>query len=484
MSYNDYYSQTGGSVDSIAFYNRSYSSATDFTYRKVKSTRARLTLDHQWRNGSERFVTAFYRDNLIGQNPSYSIRWTSGAATATGQINASTFTSYGVLAQHSQKLPFLNGKILAGLMYDNSPTQYNAYQIDLTTTLRADKKSVEKYTLSKERPDILLANYDAVIRNSAAYAQLDFEPITNLRLSIGGRFDQMSFDYNNYLDKSSGTRAYTRFTPKIGLTYDLGHDRGVYGNFAQGFAPPGLTAIFTKRPTPLPNGDLFYYNISPATFDNYEIGGWASLLNRKIFIDVALYQMNGRNELLNIRQPDNSTDYQSAGRTLHRGIEYSLTWKPMSELFFRFGGTNAVHRFEEFTLSTRASDVLKNVNGYDMPQAPRWVANTEITWKPNWLRGLRTSLEWQRIAPWFQNQINTVSYADRGAFGAKGVSVLNLRAGYGWHGLEVFTNVLNLTNELYATSATRGNNATDRTTFTPSAPRTVTLGIQYSFTGK
>jgi len=139
------------------------------------------------------------------------------------------------------------------------------------------------------------------------------------------------------------------------------------------------------------------------------VGGWASLLDRKLYLD---------NELLNVRQPDNSTDYQSAGRTLHRGVEYSLTYKPTSEWFFRFGGTNALHRIVDFALSNRQTDALRNVNGYDMPQAPRWVANTELTYKPRRAKGLRTSLEWQRIGPWFQNQINTMAYADRRAFGA------------------------------------------------------------------
>lgn len=64
------------------------------------------------------------------------------------------------------------------------------------------------------------------------------------------------------------------------------------------------------------------------------------------------------------------------------------------------------------------------------------------------------------------------------------MSVLNLRAGYVWKGVDLFINVLNLTNERYANAASRGNAPTDRTTFTPAAPRTVTVGIQYNFTGK
>jgi outer membrane receptor protein involved in Fe transport len=56
-----------------------------------------------------------------------------------------------------------------------------------------------------------------------------------------------------------------------------------------------------------------------------------------------------------------------------------------------------------------------------------------------------------------------------------------LRIGYEWNGLEVFSNVMNIANTLYATNVSRGNNPTDRSTFTPSAPRTFVMGIQYNF---
>ena len=43
---------------------------------------------------------------------------------------------------------------------------------------------------------------------------------------------------------------------------------------------------------------------------------------------------------------------------------------------------------------------------------------------------------------------------------------------------------MNITDELYATSVTRGNNTTDRSTYNPGAPRTFVFGFQYSFAGK
>ncbi len=476
LSYNDYSSQTSGSVDSTAFFARQYVSTTDFTYRKTFSLRSRLTLEHDWKDGSQSFVTAFVRNNSIGQNPAYSIRWTTGSPTATGQINSNDFKSYGFIAQHTQKMSFLNSKLIAGATIDLSPNTYLAYQTNLTTQLRADKKSVEKYTQIEERPDIQLANYQADIHNVAAYLQYDFELLPKLRVSAGLRYDRMAFDYTNALDKSSGGKDYSQVTPKIGATYDLGNGKGLYVNYAKGFSPPALTAIFLKRTTPTATGDLFYYNLQPAKFDNVEIGGWASLLNNKIYIDGAVYQMNGTNELLNIRQPDNSTDYQSAGRTLHRGVELGVTYRPSKQVFFRFGGTHAVHRFVEFTLSQRATDAVQNVNGKDMPSAPRTLWNTEISYYPAWLKNFRTSVEWQHVASWYQNQTNTVNYG--------GYDFANFRAGYQWKGIEVFSNVLNATNALFATNATRGNNVTDRTTYTPAAPRTFVFGIQYSFSGK
>ncbi len=483
LSFAQYDSQTSGSVDSVAFYARQYISTTDFTYRKSYSLRTRLTLEKDWKNGSQSFLTVFARDNKHGQNPSYGIRWTTGAATARGEINSNDFKSLGVIAQHTQRFKFLNAKLTTGTTLDFSPNDYWSYQIDLAAQLRADKKSVEKYTISKERPDIQIANYNSEIHNTAFYLQYDFEPLPQLRLSAGIRYDNMSFDFVNNLDIDKatgqaigGSKSYAQTTPKLGLTYDLGKGKGLYTNYSKGFAPSGLTAIFRKRPTPTANGDLFYYNLVPATFINTEIGGWASFLKNKLYIDASLYHMNGTNELLNIRQPDNSTDYQAAGKTLHKGIELGITYKPSKELFVRLGGAYSIHRFVEFVLSQKASDALKDVNGKDMPSAPRWMWNGEISYYPKWLKNFRTSVEWQHLSKWYQNQINTVIYP--------GYDLVNFRAGYQWKGIEVFSNIMNVTDALYATNATRGNALTDRTTFTPAAPRTFTLGIQYNFNGK
>jgi outer membrane receptor protein involved in Fe transport len=481
-AYNDYYSQTPGSVDSIAVYNREYLSTSSFTYRAVSALRMRLGVEHQWNESNRTTVNLFYRENSIGQNPAYSIRWITGQDKATGEINDNSFTSKGFIIQHSATIPVLKSKLVIGTSLDRSPNSYDAYRVDLNASLRPDGKSVQEYTISQERPDIVISAYDATLLNSAAYAQIEIKPLDNLAVTLGGRLDQMAFNYINRIDNSSGRKSYSKFTPKAGVVYQVNDDAGIYGNFSLGFSPPGLTAIFRARPDS--NPAEFYYNLVPARFTNYEVGGWYSLFDNKLDFDIAFYRLLGRNELLSIRQPDNSTDYQSAGRTTHQGIEYGLNYRPGKQWKVRFGATNAMHRFDEFIVSTRSTDAVQNVDGKIMPSAPSWIANGEVIYKPSFLKGLRVGLEWQRMSSWYENQINSVRYDEKGVFGLKGISVLNFRAGYEWRVVEVFTNIMNATNELYAFNVTRGNNSSDRATYTPASPRTFVVGIQYNFTCK
>ena len=472
--YSDYYSDMSGSVDSIAFYNRTYKSTTDFTYRKSKAMRSRLTFEHDWKNGSNSSVTMFQRKNELGQNPSYAISWKSKKTVASGQINSSDFESYGVIAQHVQKIKFLKSELIVGATYDYSPTDYWAYKLDLFADLRSDSLSVEQYRIDKERPDIKLSEYNAIIQNYGAYGQYTFSPIKNLKISFGGRFDVMSFTYNNLLANTSGEKAYQKFTPKVGATYKIKSTSGIYANYAQGFSPPGLTSIFRAKPNT--NPVEFYYNLESATFDNYEVGGWISLFKQKLLMDFSIYQMNGKNELLNIKQPDNSTDYQSAGKTLHQGVEFGLSFKPTSEYTFRFGGTYAIHKFIDFKVSDKVTDAIRDYNGKFMPSAPNAIWNTEFSYYPKYVKNLRASIEWQFVSSYYQNQINTVKY--------DGYNLFNFRIGYKWKGVEVYTNIMNLTDVLYATNVTRGNFSTSTSTYTASAPRTFLMGIQYNFSGK
>jgi len=474
LFYGKYYSEMSGSVNENDFNNRTYKSLTDFAYRKSDALRSKIALERDWNDNSHSSLTAFIRDNKLGQNPAYGIRWTQGQTTAKGEINSNNFKSYGVIGQHNQKFDFLSTSLVAGGLFDYSPVDYNAYQIDLKANLNPGGQTVSSYEITAERPDIRLADYDAKIYNKAVFTQLSFKPINKVLVTVGGRYDNMSLDYTNNVDTFSGNKTYDQFTFKSGVNYNPFDFAGFYGNYAQGFAPPGLTSIFRAKPgtggsTGVPAE--FYYNLKPAKFDNYEVGGWLSFFGKKLNLEYSLYYMEGRNELLNIRQPDNSTDYQSAGKTRHKGIEFAVNYCPDEQFKIRIGGTTAQHTFINFKISDKPTDPIKDLNGFEMPSAPKWSGNSEVSYYPKWLPNFRTSVEWQFVSSWFQNQINTVKY--------DGYNVFNARVGYQWRGLEFYVNAMNLTDKLYAYNVSRGNTTSATPTYTAAAPRTFVFGLQY-----
>lgn len=473
--YGEYYSDMTGTVNEADFYNRTYKSTTDFTYRKSNALRSKISFEGKWNNNSNTSFTVFTRNNKLGQNPSYGIRWTQGITTAKGEINSNNFKSYGLVAQHNQKFEFLSSSIVIGGLFDYSPVDYNAYQIDLLANLNPGGQTVNNYQILAVRPDIKLSDYEADIYNKATFAQLSLKPLQNVIITLGGRYDNMSLDYINNVDKSKGDKVYDQFTFKAGANYNPFTFAGFYTNYSQGFSPPALTSIFRAKPGTggmNPKPAEFYYNLESAKFNNYEAGGWVSLLDKKLQFDYSLYYMEGKNELLNIRQPDNSTDYQSAGKTLHKGIEFSLNYAVCSQFKIRVGGTTAQHIFVDFKISDKPSDPVKNLNGFEMPSAPKWTGNSEVSYYPEWLPNFRASLEWQMVSSWYQDQINTVKY--------QGYNIFNSRVGYQWRGFEFFVNAMNVTDKLYAYNVTKGNTASSPATYTAASPSTFVFGLQYS----
>ncbi|MFD0763670.1 TonB-dependent receptor [Mucilaginibacter lutimaris] len=473
-AYNYLNTQTPGSLDSAKFYSRAYGANQRFTYRKVKAFRANTKLEHTWNTQSSTFLTLFYRNNSTAQLPSYFISDVRDNAgnylSSNGQENDQSFHSIGLLAQHRQDFDFLHSKLILGVYADNSPSSYYAKFLDI-------QKDVANNTYTGYTPTgSYIDNYRIKLFNTAAYAQYELKPAEPLRIVMGLRYDRIHYNFTNGIAagstkyKQQETNNFNIVAPKLGLTYNFGNNKGLYANYSVGFQPPETGDLYSARQlTPL----------KQATFNNYEAGGWFTALNKKMYVEVTLYDLEGRNEIINQLLPDNTTQNQNAGATRHRGIEYSVAYAPVSELGFRFSGTNARHTYVDYNevatnFSTGASTV--NVyNGNRMSNAPNWIANSEITYKPAYINGFRIAGEWQHIASYFTNPANTKTYS--------GYDIFNLRTGFDvksglLKGAGIWFNVLNLTNKLYATTVT-SNQYGD--TYNAAPPRVYTLGLSYSF---
>ncbi|RZA04158.1 MAG: TonB-dependent receptor [Sphingobacteriaceae bacterium] len=466
-AYNYLNTQTPGSLDATRFYSRNYGSNNRFTYRKVEAFRAGANLQHTWNEKSSTFLTLFYRTNTTAQLPSYfisDVRVAGVYVSSNGQVNDQRFNSYGLLTQHRMDFDFLNSRLIVGAYVDNSPSSFYAQYLNI------NKDVANNYYTGFTNTGVYIDDYRINLFNTAAYTQYQMNPVKPLRIVLGLRYDRVRYNFNNNLPpsntkyKQQETNDFNIVAPKVGLTYDLGNNKGLYANYSVGFQPPETGGLYSSR------------QVSPlkqATFNNYEIGGWLSALDKKMFFEVSLYSLEGKNEIITQLLPDNTTQNQNAGATLHRGIEYSLTYAPVNSLSFRFGGTNARHTYVDYSEVISGKNV--SYNGKTMNNAPNWIANSEITYKPNYFKGFRIAAEWQHLDGFFTNPANTKSYS--------GYNIYNLRMGYNFtskaiKGAGIWFNALNITNALYATNVV-SNQYGD--TYTAAPPRVFTLGVSYSF---
>ncbi|SEO70072.1 Outer membrane receptor proteins, mostly Fe transport [Mucilaginibacter gossypiicola] len=473
-AYNYLNTQTPGSLDSTRFYNRSYGANQRFTYRKVKSFRASTRLDHQWDDKNSTFVTLFFRGNSTAQLPSYyisDVRDANGVyQSSNGQVNDQKFNSYGLLAQHRVDFDFLHSRLIGGVYMDDSPSSYYAQYLDIT------KDVANNYYTSFTNTGRYIDNYKIKLFNTAAYVQYEIKPLEALRIVGGLRYDRVHYNFDNEIPagqtkyKQQETNNFNIVAPKLGITYNFGNNKGLYANYSVGFQPPETGDLYSSRQLT---------QLKQATFDNYEAGGWFSAFNKKLYFELSIFDLEGHNEIINQLLPDNTTQNQNAGATRHRGIEYSLTVAPVKELTFRFSGTNARHTYVEYsevtTNYTTGTNTVTNYDGKRMNNAPAWIANSELTYKPQYLPGFRIATEWQHINQYYTNPANTKTYS--------GYDIYNLRLGYDvkssvLKGAGIWFNVLNLTNKLYATTVTSSQYGD---TYNAAPPRTYTLGISYSF---
>lgn len=453
----DYKTDQIGGLDSVHFYNKDYKSFQRFTYRSVNTFRAKSSLQHQWNEMSNTSLTVFYRNSTIGQNPFYKIKSVSGnPLKARGEINEDAFQSYGSIAQHSQKFKFLNSKLIGGVSVDFSPATYHSNFIAI------DKDASGVYT-NYTPSDSVLTEYSVDLLNTAEYLQFEINPIKRLKLVAAIRYDRLDYKFDNHLAPSAYTGApdeknhYENFTPKIGLTFDFKKDRGIYLNYSTGFAPPNITELYTGVKVP---------SLKPASYINYEGGGWFAFGDKGYF-DISIYQMDGTNEIVSVKLSDGSTENQNAGKTQHKGIEASIKYNPLEGLSIRIGGTYAEHKYINYI--EKGIDYSGNL----MNQAPLYIANSEIAYKPKFIKGFRIALEWQGMGNYFMDAKNTQKY--------EGFNTFNARMGYTIKGFEIWANCINLTDAIYATTVEKSSFGTS---YRPGQLRTINLGIGYPFSKK
>ncbi|MES2770802.1 MAG: TonB-dependent receptor [Pseudomonadota bacterium] len=457
-----------GSLFENDYQNNPGKSLNSFTYRKDKSTRVNLAWEGETSQNGVTTLTLFSRQNDHGQLPSYTINSCVGS-TCKGSINNNHVDSLGLDIKHQQEFAWLDTRLISGIYLDKSKNPYVSDNLSITRDPASGRYL--SYRLANSETPTGVRNYQADIDNRALFAQWEFSPIPRLRFVLGGRSDQIRYDFTNKLAPTGSadfgaaneSRSFTHFSPKVGASYALSQHSSIYSNISEGFIAPEVSQLYGKTGVP---------DLIPSSYLNYELGWRTAWLDGALKLDSALYRLDGKDTIVSYALSANNSENRNAGRTRSQGLELGLNYQ-LGAFDARLGTTLATHRFLQYQPASNL-----NYSGQKMPQAPSDISNLEVGYKPR--TQTRLALEWLHQGESWMNNANTVKYP--------GHSLLNLRIqeqlDKEWAG---WLHIHNLSNRRYADSASSSYSGVGtyspntQNQYTPGSPRSVMLGLVYTF---
>ena len=180
-------------------------------------------------------------------------------------------------------------------------------------------------------------------------------------------------DYTNKRD-------FEKLTPRVSISYEPRQDLNFYASYGKGFKSGGFDmrgdAILT--PTTV-NG----YN--PETIDSYELGMKGAFLDRTLFLNLAGFFSNYKDQQVTIQVPSLAGGIASfvdnAGKGEIYGFELEARVVPSRNLSASFvlGYTHADYK-EFFTFIGGGTTPVDVSNERAFQNTPKWTANVSATW--------------------------------------------------------------------------------------------------------
>lgn len=154
------------------------------------------------------------------------------------------------------------------------------------------------------------------IEQYGLYGQMRLSPLAGLTLVGGGRMTWWDTTITT-TRVATGTiplpGRYSfdeRFTPYAGIVWDVTSDLNLYASYADSFTPQAPPAGRS-----LPGGGA----VEPLIGEQYEVGSKLSLMDKRLLLSAALYQITQTNRLFN--DPNEPTLAYQIGKVRARGIE-------------------------------------------------------------------------------------------------------------------------------------------------------------------
>jgi len=323
-------------------------------------------------------------------------------------------------------------------------------------------------TLSNEKG--ALANIeDTATTLYGGYIMESFSPTDKLTLDVSSRIDKLSFDisgneittynystssYTNGIGLYDIDKSFTLFSFKVGATYELTEFTNLYS----------AIAYANQAPTTSELGDNQALDKSKSY--NYEIG--LKSRSNSISYDIALFQNNVEDEIIQIKDANGNSIYDNAGKTTKRGLELNIAYNVDKNL--QIGGAYAYSnfKFDKFNESVRGALVSRD--GNYLPYIPK----TQYSLYASYVlaNGFKSRVTTKTYGSYYMDNANTQKY-DGYKF------VTDLMLGYEKNNHSIQLNLNNIFDKHYAMEATKDVYGNE--TYKAASPRSFMLTYAYKF---
>ncbi len=327
-------------------------------------------------------------------------------------------------------------------------------------------------TLSKDKGD-LAGTEDSDTKLYGIYLMETFKPIEDLSIDISARVDKLKFDisgnelikydyaksnYDTGKGEYSLQKDFTLSSAKLGLNYRLTDYTNIYTSFAKANQAPTGSELESASDDGI--------DLEKTNSINYEIG-LKSRTNTYAY-DMALYQNNVEDEIIQVKNANGQTVYSNAGETKKIGFEVSGIYN--INKYLSFGANYAYSKFKFKTFEEQVRGTSESRDGNVLPYIPKHQYSLFTTL--NLDNGLKARLSTKTWGSYYMDNANTQKYE-----GYKFVT--DLMVGYEKKDHSIQLNIKNLTNKYYAMEASKDVYGNE--TYKAASPRSFMLTYAYKF---
>ena len=166
---------------------------------------------------------------------------------------------------------------------------------------------------------------------------------------------------------------------------------------------------------------------------------------------------------------------KNAGKTVHQGVEASLSGDIGRDFSFRGGFSLRDQRYLDYEAyyGSPGSETFVNYSGNKVAQAPSSIGNISLIYSPFYLPKSKFEIEWQHLGDYYVDQINGYKYSGHNLFNFRSSILLNSKIGLNFKIINIFNKV----HSVYTSNQV----GSDNVKYMPGSPRSYYLAVKLDF---